>query len=391
MEHTATPPTSEALAVPALAEYLAQIPEYRQARGTQHPLVALLLLVCVAMLCGARSQSAIADWGRHHGPPWLRRLGFAKDRAPSQPTLSRLFQAIPCTTVEAVLGRWAEQALRCCPPAAGALEGIALDGKTLRGSKRQGAADAHLLSAFSHRLGVVLGQTGVPDKTNEIGAASAFLLSLVLEGRVVTADALLTQREVAQTILDSGGDYLLVVKENQPTLHADLVAAFAPEADDTGLVGTACDVSQHGDRVECRQLMASTALVGYSDWPGLQQALRVDRRVIHKRTGEVLRAETAYAVTSARPRRATPPQLLALWRGHWAIENQLHYIRDVAFDEDRATVRAGRAPQVMAACRNAAIGVIRRLGTTKITATCRQFAAQPHAALVALGAWPHLE
>ena len=205
MEHTATPPTSEAVAVPALVAYLAQIPEYRQARGTQHPLLALLLLVCVAMLCGARSQSAVADWGRHHGPPWLRRLGFTKDRAPSQPTLSRLFQAVPCKTVEAVLGRWAEQALRCCPPAAGELEGIAVDGKTLRGSKRQGAADAHLLSAFSHRLGVVLGQAGVPDKTNEIGAANEFLLTLVLEGRVVTADALLTQREIAQTILDSGG------------------------------------------------------------------------------------------------------------------------------------------------------------------------------------------
>ena len=391
MEHTATPLTSGAPAVPALVAYLAQIPEYRQARGTQHPLLALLLLVCVAMLCGARSQSAIADWGKHHGPPWLRRLGFTKDRAPSQPTLSRLFQRVPHKTVEAVLGRWAERALRCCPAPPGTLEGVAVDGKTLRGSKRQGAADAHLLSAFSHRLGVVLGQTGVPDKTNEIGAASEFLLSLVLEGRVLTADALLTQREIAQTILDSGGDYLLVVKENQPTLHADLVAAFAPEADDTGLVGTAGEVRQHGDRVECRWLTASTALVGYSDWPGLQQALRIERRTIHKGTGVVLRQETAYAVTSLRPRRAAPPQLLALWRGHWSVENQLHYIRDVAFDEDRATVRAKRAPQVMAAFRNAAIGVIRRLGTTKITATCRQFMAQPHAALAALGAWPDLE
>ena len=169
------------------------------------------------------------------------------------------------------------------------------------------------------------------------------------------------------------------------------MAAFAPGADDTGLLGSACEVSQHGDRVECRQVTASTALVGYSDWPGLQQALRVDRRVIHKRTGEVLRAETAYAVTSLRPRRAAPPRLLGLWRGHWSVEHQRHDIRDVAFDEDRATVRAGRAPQVMAAFRNAAIGVIRRPGTTKITATCRQFAAQPLAAFRALGARPDLE
>lgn len=377
--------------VPALAEYLAQIPEYRAARGKQHPLLALLLLICVALLCGARGQSAIADWGKHHGQPWLRRLGFTAGRAPSQPTLSRLFARIPHQTVEAALGRWAEQVARCCPAEPGALEGVALDGKTLRGSKRQGAVDAHLLAAFSHRLGVVLGQVGVPDKTNEIGAAGAFLRALALEGRIVTADALLTQRELAQTIIASGGGYLLVVKANQPTLHADLAASFAPEADDSGRVGSATTVTQHGDRLECRTLTASTAPVGYCDWPGLRQALRIERRTIHKRTGRVLRSETAYAVTSVPPARATPQRLLALWRGHWSIENQLHYIRDVAFDEDRATVRTGHAPQVMAAFRNTTIGLIHALGTTKVTATCRRFAAQPLAACLALGLRPDLE
>lgn len=136
----------------------------------------------MATLCGARGQSAIADWGHFHGQPWLRRLGFTADRAPSQPTLSRLFRCIPREAVEAALGGWAEQVLRLCPPAAGELEGVALDGKTLRGSKRQGAADAHLLAAFSHRLGVVLGQVGVADKTNEIGAAGAFLLTVAWRG-----------------------------------------------------------------------------------------------------------------------------------------------------------------------------------------------------------------
>lgn len=133
-------------------------------------------------------------------------------------------------------GRWAEQALRCCPPEAGALAGIAVDGKTLRGSKRQGAEEAQLLAAFSHRLGVVRGQAGVPDKTNAIGAASAFLLPLAPEGRIVTADALPTRREVARTSVARGGDYLLVVKAHQPLLHTDIAASFAPEADDTGLV-----------------------------------------------------------------------------------------------------------------------------------------------------------
>lgn len=187
--------------IPSLVEYLAQIPEYRQARGRRHPLLALLLLVCVAMLCGARSPSAIADWGRFHGQPWLRRLGFTRPDGPSQPTLSRLFRAVPHATVEAALGRWAAQALRLCPPAAGELEGVAVDGKALRGSARRGAADAHLLAAFSHRLGVVLGQVGVPAKTNEIGAVGDLMLTLMLAGRVVTADALLTQREIAQSIV----------------------------------------------------------------------------------------------------------------------------------------------------------------------------------------------
>src|SRR5438067_12638326 len=142
----------EHITIPSLAEYLAQVPEYRQARGRRQPLLALLLLVCVATLCGARGRSAIADWGRFHGQPWLRRLGFTRRCGPSQPTLSRLSQAIPCTTVEAVLGRWAEQVLRLCPPGtAGALEGIAVAGKRLRGSAKRGAIDANLLSAFSHR------------------------------------------------------------------------------------------------------------------------------------------------------------------------------------------------------------------------------------------------
>jgi len=264
-----------------------------------------VLLVSVATLCGARSQTAIAAWDQDHGQPWLRRLGFTGDRVPSQSTFSRLFGRIAHKTVEAAVRQWAEQALRRCAPAAGALEGVALDGKTLRGSQRHGAADTHLLAAFSHRLGVVLGQRGVPDKTNAIGAADELLLTLALVGRVVTADALLTQRAVARTILASGGDSLLAVKASQPALLDDIAAAFAPEADDTGLVGAAGTVTQHGGRVEQRRLVASTALVGYSDWPGLQQALRLERRVLDKRTGTLLRQEVAYAVTSLR-RRAPP-------------------------------------------------------------------------------------
>jgi hypothetical protein len=221
------------------------MPEYRQARGRRHPRLARLLLVCVAMLCGARSQAAIADWGRFHGQPWLRRLGFTRRYGPSRATFSRLFRAVPQATVEGVLGRWAEQVLRRCPPAsAQELEGIAVDGKRLRGSP-------------------------------------------VLAGRVVTADALLTQQEIARTILASRGESLLMVKANQGQWHADIVAAFAADADRVGRVGTACMVDVHGGHIEQRQLTATTALGGSSDWPGVQQALKLDRRVLHKATGQV--------------------------------------------------------------------------------------------------------
>ncbi len=373
----------ESIAVPSLAEVLADIPDVRAARGKRHGLLPILLLVCVATLCGARSQAAIAEWGRNYGPPWLRRLGFTKDYGPSQSTLCRLFQRVAYAAIEAALRQWAERVL--AQAATGELEGVALDGKTLRGSKKRGAADAHLLAALSQRLGVVLGQAAVPDKTNEIGAADAFLLGLVLEGRVVTADALLTQRSLAQAILDRGGDYLLVVKDNQPTLRWDIETVFSDEADLADTIRVVSDVAQHGGRLETRRLAASTALAGYTAWPRLAQVLRLDRRVVHKGTGVVLRQETAYAVTSLGPDHATPAQLLTLWRAHWHIENKLHYVRDVTFDEDRAQVRAGTAPQAMAAFRNAAIGLFRLLGEPNIAAATRRYAARPALALAAVG------
>ena len=373
----------ESIAVPSLAEALSAIPDFRAARGKRHALLPTLLLVSVAMLCGARSQAAIAAWGRDYGPPWLRRLGFTRDYGPSHSTLCRIFQGVAYAAIEGALRQWAERVMQ--QAATGEPEGVALDGRTLRGSKKRGAADAHLLAALSQRLGVVLGQAAVPAKTNEIGAADAFLLGLVLEGRVVTADALLAQRSLAEAVLAQGGDYLFVVKDNQPTLRWEIETVFSDEADLADTIQVVTDVSQHGGRVEARRLAASTALVGSSDWPGLQQVLRLDRRVVHKATGVVRRQETAYAVTSLAPDRATPAHLLALWREHWHVENKLHYVRDVTFDEDRAQVRAGTAPQAMAAFRNAAIGLFRLRGERNIAAATRRYAARPALALAAVG------
>jgi predicted transposase YbfD/YdcC len=372
------------ITVPPLADYLAEIPDVRKARGTRHRLPAVLLLACVAMLCGARSQAAIAAWAANYGEPWRHRLGLTHRRGPSQATLSRLFGLIDPVELERHLGRWAEQVLAQAPlPGAQAapLEVIALDGKTLRGSKKRGAPGSHLLSALSQRLGIILGQVAVGDKANEIAATTDLLAELVLTGRLVTVDALLTQASLAQAILDRGGDYLMVVKQNQPTVYEDLVTLFA---DPTTAGLTTEEVRVHGGRLEHRHLTASTELVGYTDWPGLQQALCLDRTVLHKATGAI-RQERAYAITSVPAERAAPATLLLAWREHWHIENKAHHVRDVTFDEDHSSVRAPHIPQVMAALRNTAIGLARLAHEPNIAAACRRFAAQPDRALTLVG------
>lgn len=217
-----------------LIEVLCEVPEVRGRHGRRHPLTAILAMTVAAMLCGYRSYSAIAEWGRNYDPAVVRALGFTHTPTPCAATLFHVFRRLDRAALEAVLGAWAEavlvatgDAIDAAAVAVAKVEAVALDGKTLRGSRKQGAPGAHLLSALSHRLGLTLGQTGVDDKTNEIPVAPHLLASLVLEGRVFTMDALLTQREIAQTIIAGGGDYVMVVKGNQPTLEADIATEFA--------------------------------------------------------------------------------------------------------------------------------------------------------------------
>jgi len=260
---------------------------------------------------------------------------------------------------------------------------MAVDGKTLRGSKKQGAPGTHLLSVLAHRVGLTLTQQAVAAKTNEIKEVETVFGQIVLTGRIVTMDALLTQRQVAQTIVEAGGDYVMIVKENQPQLKADIELVFTlPPAGDRRESVRTVDVG-HG-RIETRNLTTSEALGGYSDWPGLAQVFEVGRHVITKKT-EKERVEVVYGVTSLSPERATPNRLLELVRGHWEIENKSHWVRDVTFDEDRSQVRCGNIPQVMAALRNTAIGLLRWAGHTNIAAACRRLAAQPAQALALIG------
>lgn len=279
---------------------------------------------------------------------------------------------------------WAEQVLASCAGKPAELEALSIDGKSLRGSARQGASESHLLGAVSQRLGVVVAQLAVTDKSHEAGKIESLLAALVLEGRVITCDALHTHAAIAQTILAGGGDYLLPVKDNQPLLRQDIKLVFAHADRLADTITEARTTDQHGGRIETRWLRASTALEGYLDWPGHKQVLELQRTVTDKRTGKT-RCEVAHAITSLGRERATARQLLEVWRAHWHIENKLHWVRDVSFDEDRAQVRAGHAPQVMATLRNIAISLLRVCGAANIAAACRRYAAQPALALAAVG------
>jgi hypothetical protein len=218
----------------SLAAALATVPDPRRPYGWRPAhapisLVALLQVTVAATLCGARSLYAIAQWAeerRQDAPALLEALGVPPGRRPCVATLHRVFKALDVRAFEAVLGQW------LTTTGVAGTDPIAVDGKTLRGIHGEAIPGVHLVAAYTHEAGAILGQLCTGGKGQEIAAAQALLAQVPLAGRLVTTDALLTQRELAQQVVAGGGDYLLPVKENQLTLHADLEAAFSPLAGD---------------------------------------------------------------------------------------------------------------------------------------------------------------
>lgn len=218
----------------SLAAALATVPDPRRPYGWRPahapiPLVALLQVTVAATLCGAQSLSAIAQWAedrRQDDPALLEALGVPPGRRPCVATLHRVFKALDVAAFEAALGQWLTQT------GVALTDPIAVDGKTLRGIHGAGIPGVHLVAAYTHDAGAILGQLRTGGKGQELAAAQALLAQVPLAGRLVTTDALLTQRAVAAQIVDGGGDYLLPVKENQPSLQADLAEAFSPLAGD---------------------------------------------------------------------------------------------------------------------------------------------------------------
>jgi predicted transposase YbfD/YdcC len=349
---------------PGLLAVLARAADPRHRRGVRHRLAVILGLAVCAVLAGARSFTAIAEWAADADEQTLARLGVSK-AVPSESTFRRTLQALDADAFDDLAGQWAAQRTA---PGPGGRRVIAVDGKTLRGSGHGEQNSRHLLAAFDHAHGAVLGQVEVGAKTNEIPLFPALLDRLDIRNAVITADALHAQREHATYLAKRGACYLLIVKRNQPRLYAQLAAL--PWRD----VPKAYDKREHGHgRTERRTLKVTSVAAGLA-FPHATQAIQIVRR--RKVKGKWSR-ETCYAVTSLTLTKATSAQLAAIIRGHWGIEDRLHWVRDMDFDEDRSQVRTASGPRIMASLRNLAITILRLAGAASIAAALRYHARRP--------------
>jgi predicted transposase YbfD/YdcC len=376
-----------------LIEKLADMPDPRSKRGRRYEWLFILTILCGALLRGQKSVWGMAQWAFLHGQEILAVLQPRRRMVPSAATLYRTLRAIDVDELEERLSEYSA-AIDCddrvmgavAGPQQGSVRGQAIDGKEVRGAGKQGAP-LSLVSLVRHESAVVLAQQAVEQKTNEITAAPVLLAGRNLQGTVTTMDALLTQQEIAAQILAQGGDYLMVVKRNQPTLFEAIEVLFdsppIPASADEYLRYTYTNPG-HG-RIETRILESSTALNDYLKWPGLAQVLRRTRRVVEVKTGEISEHVT-FAMTSLARTQAWPQQLEALWRAHWTIENRLHYVRNESMGEDRSTLRSGNAPHALAALRNAILALLRYEGWSNIPDAFRYFAASVHKSLQIIGA-----
>lgn len=213
------------LAGGSLLAVLAEIPDPRERQGRRFPLVAMLAAVVGGILTGKRGYTAIAQWLKAQEPRFWHKLGFTR-KPPCPNTFRDLLMALPPEHLETALRKWIAGILG--QPQAGDLQGVSLDGKTLCGTLAAHERSVHLLSLLDQHTGCTLSQQAVDSKTNEHKAALEILQTLILKDRLVTGDAMFCQRDYCQQVIDSGGDYFLVVKDNQPELKAAIEAEFRP-------------------------------------------------------------------------------------------------------------------------------------------------------------------
>lgn len=350
-----------------LASRLGKVSDPRKPRGVRHEISTVLAVATCAVVAGARSFTAIGQWAANASQQLLSALGI-RGVPPSESTIRRTLQRLDGDELDIVVGAWAAgRTTQATKPRL-----IAVDGKRLRGSGSTTIEPRHVLGAIDHAHGVVLAQREVGSKTNEITEFAPLLDSVELTGVVVTADAMHAQRGHADYLVDQRqAHYLLTVKGNQPALHSQLQALPWSKA-------PVCHTSTgqaHG-RVEKRSIKVATVQAGIP-FPHARQAIQIIRKT-QRGNDTKSTTEVAYAVTSLPPEQARAVDLAGWVRGHWSIENRLHWVRDVTLDEDRSQIRTGNGPRVMASIRNLVISMLRLDGATNIAQALRDHAWKPH-------------
>lgn len=366
--------------VGSLFEAFGTLHDQRDARGVRYALVTVLVLMVLAKLAGENHLRGIAQWVRRRAGLLAAALALAQAQAPHATTYSRVLgHAIAIEEFERVSRDFFAR-----QPQAGTSVVISFDGKTMRGTIPAGQSrGVHLLAAFLPDEGWVVFQVEVGSKENEIPAMGRVLKILDLRGKIVTGDALLAQRHLSLQIVQAGGDYLWVIKGNQPETRQDLEQLFGAEHCSPGHspaahadFRTAETVEKERGRIERRTITVSSALKDYLDWPGVEQVFRLERHFTRVKDGKITH-QVVYGVTSLPARQANPERLLALTRKHWQIENGLHYRRDGTLQEDRCTLRTGHAAQAMALINNLVLGLLLRRGIRNVPDARRDFDADP--------------
>ena len=349
-----------------LLELITQVPDPRKARGKRHGLAGVLGISLAATLAGARSFVAIAEWAADMAPGVLARLGVT-GAVPCESTIRRCLQRLAPNDLDQLIGGW----MWLRTTTLGGRRVIAFDGKTLRGARDAAGNLVHLLAGLCQTTGTVLAQLAVGAKTNEIPMLRELLDTLDITDAVITADALHCQRDTAEAIVAGGGHYNLTVKANQPSLHKELKNLpwkHIPVLDRS---------TEHGHGRTAKRTLKACEITGGIGFPHAVQVLQLTRTVTNRKTNKT-HTEVVYAVTSLAIADATATQVAGWLRGHWAIENRLHWVRDVVYAEDHSQTRVGTGPQVMATLRNTALSVLRLNGHDNIAKALRHNARSPH-------------
>lgn len=341
----------------SLIDYFVDLPDPRLDRGKLHCLTDILCITICAVICGAQYWTQVEEFGLSK-ESWFRTFLKLENGIPSHDTFGNFFAALNPEAFERCFISWVEA---LCNHTAGDI--ISVDGKVLKKSfdKASSKAAIHMVSAFSSANQLVLGQLKVDDKSNEITAVPELLKLLVLEGTIVTTDALNCQKGIADVIIGQGADYVLALKENHPNLYADVKLYFEKPSDTCQ--SSDPEVEKGHGRIETRQYWLTTRIKWLnqkSEWTDLRGIGMVEST--REIAGEERTKERRYYLTSLLDLKDFSQAV----RRHWSVENQLHWVLDVAFKEDLSRVRIQNAAENFSIIRRIALNLLKQEKTSKV-------------------------